>query len=120
MFKDAFGRELQRGDYVVYGKSFGRCAGLGVGRVIRVRESTQETWVCEPTPDDAWAGRIDNVPTGHHVLDVMTLQGWRPIAEPDRCTKTTLMYEERVVRMLADEIPTPQRKMLDLVWEVYE
>lgn len=107
MFKDAFGRRLQQGDYVTYGKSFGRCAGLGVGRVLAVREGMTEGFKDRDTYE--WG----KIPSGKFVLDVMTLQGWHPIKEPDRCTKTTLQFEERVLRINSEDLPSEQWAILN-------
>jgi hypothetical protein len=109
MFHDAFRRELKPGDYLTYGKSFGRCAGLGVGRVLTVRERPQ----LESYP---WYNRDQS---GEFVLDVMTLQGWRPIEKPEHCTKTTLQFEERVLRLNPEDIPQEQRVVLDKAYNAY-
>jgi hypothetical protein len=113
MFKDAFGREIDTGDYVIYGKSFGRCAGLGVGRVLAIRETMEEKLISR----EPW--EYGMVPSGRFVLDVMTLQGWHPIKEPNRCTKTTLQFEERVLIVSPSEVPEVQRGILDKAFNLW-
>jgi hypothetical protein len=112
MFHDAFRRELKQGDYLTYGKSFGRCAGLGIARVLTIRETMEEKFNRE-----TWT--YDTLPSGQFVLDVMTLQGWRPIEKPERCSKTTLQFEERVLRLNPEDIPQEQRAVLDTAYNTY-
>lgn len=107
MFKDAFGRPLKQGDYITYGKSFGRSAGLGIGRVLAVRETVGEKLVSR----DPWEYGV--VPLGKYVLDVITLQGWNPITAPDHSAQVRLLYEDRVLRINAQDIPDKIRPILN-------
>jgi hypothetical protein len=40
MWKDKFGRDVNIGDFIIYGRALGRCAGISIGKVIGYKTST--------------------------------------------------------------------------------
>lgn len=42
--RDKIGQEIQPGSYIAYGHALGRCAGLRIGRVLKVEAWEEEPW----------------------------------------------------------------------------
>ncbi len=43
MIKDKLGQEILKGDFIVYGHNLGRCAGLRIGKVLKIDEKGRIT-----------------------------------------------------------------------------
>jgi hypothetical protein len=48
MLRDLMGQEMKVNDRVVYGASLGRCAAVGVGLVVQLKENTNDEIFHEP------------------------------------------------------------------------
>lgn len=99
--KDKSGKDIKPGDLIVYGKSFGRSAGLQFGKVLFLYDAKDE-WGRAP---------------GSKVKKVRFIgvdDGWSE--EPPRLQKpSALNYSSHIVVLERDQISKKALKLLDTV-----
>jgi hypothetical protein len=98
-FKDKSGKFVKAGDFIVYGRALGRCAGLAYGIVLKVTESK---------PD--WNGKTQPK------LKIIGLDpSWEENTRPQKAS--TLAFSDRVLVINANQLPSKQRQLLDNAWK---
>jgi len=95
--RDKAGREIEVGDFIVYGHNLGRCAALRYGRVLAINEK-----------EDRYNRRATLHYTVIGVRDAF--RGLR--VAPVLCERTgTLQFGDRILVIEPSQMPTP-------VWEL--
>lgn len=97
MIFDKIGQEIKPGSYIVYGHALGRCAGLRIGKVIKIDEFKENRW-----------GRIGCRISVRGVND-----DWKH--DPIKLTQKlgTLLFPNRIVVLAPELVPQDYRDLLD-------
>jgi len=95
-FTDKLGHEVYVGDDIIYGHNLGRCAGLRIGRVLKIRMERDGihndliSWkITVQGVDDDW---------DHN--------------EPSLCRKGTLQFPKRIMRVDTNTLPDNIQELL--------
>lgn len=100
--KDKVGRTVKVGDIIVYGHNLGRCAGLRIGKVLKITQ--------KPVPD-----RYEDR-TPHTSFTVMSVNDdWNGKAPRLMCKKGTLQFSNRIIVLEPQQVPDTYRELLDSV-----
>lgn len=98
-YTDKSGRELQVGDYIIYGSLLGRCAGLKYGKIMELTEAKVDTWKTEHE------GRLK-------IKIVSVNDNWSHL-EPELCKPGYLEFSERILKITKSQIPVVVLYLLD-------
>lgn len=98
--KDKIGQPLTVGDYVVYGHALGRCAGLRIGKILKIYEAV-ENYSNKKSIHFTVMGVDDDHPTL-----------W-PAALCER--RGTLMFHDRIMKLSAETVPQEIKNLLEPV-----
>lgn len=103
MITDKLGQPINVGDFIAYGHALGRCAGLRIGKVLKVQ--------CLPRPEFRnWGPEAEWKITVWGVAD-----DWQS-DPPTLCkTKGILGFPNRIVVLQREQVPAAYRDLLDPV-----
>lgn len=103
-FIDKSGREVKVGDFVVYGHSLGRCAGLRFGKVLKIEILTRPSWHADQSDNEEWRIRVKGID-----------DDWdKDIASSTAAREGTLQYPSRILAV-NDIIPEDYKDLLKTV-----
>ncbi len=103
--KDKVGNEIKVGCFIVYGHALGRCAGLRIGKVLRINMREPPKFVANQDPDPSFT-----------VMSVNDMVGF-PIGLMHK--KGTLYFPSRIIVLEPNQVPEAYKALLDPV-EVLE
>jgi hypothetical protein len=103
MILDKLGQEITPGCIIAYGHALGRCAGIRIGKVIKVEQREEEHW---HNKEKYFIYRV----TVHGVDDDWSHN------EPELTAKRgTLQFPERMIVLDPNKVPEKLKKLLDTV-----
>ena len=99
---DKIGQVIQPGAYLAYGHALGRCAGIRIGKVINLEETTRKTWG-------------DRMETIYRITVIGVSDDWG-FEKPSLCSrKGTLQHPNRTVVIAPELVPAAYKSLLDSV-----
>jgi hypothetical protein len=98
VFKDKSGKVLKAGDYIIYGHAIGRCAGLKYGKVVGIKPGNPNSYSQSST-----------------TLRVQGLEDNQWNDEISLSRKSTLQFQERVLKIERSQLPEESARLLDTV-----
>jgi len=94
-FTDKLGQEVGVGDCIIYGHALGRCAGLRIGKVLKIIKKTIDNDYLSP-----WRITVQGVD-----------DDWDH-NEPSLCRKGTLQFPKRIMRVDTNTLPDNIQELL--------
>jgi len=110
MFIDKTGRQVMPGDYIIYGRALGRCAGLQYGRVVAILPSARDPYGGVYTKI-----RVRGVDAHDNWLGYSRYASSYKAGEVELLKPGTLCYPSRVLKVEPHQIPDKIRVLLDQV-----
>ena len=100
-FIDKIGQKIVVGSYIVYGQALGRCAALGLGKVLKLSMKDGGSSY-SPKERISVQGVNDSYTNGRNEVIPPSLSG-----------KGTLMFPDRIIVLDPATVPADVKKLLD-------
>jgi hypothetical protein len=99
---DKIGQEIVVGSWIAYGHALGRCAGLRIGKVLKLKEEDNKDYF----------GKINEYCPKIYRITVQGIDDDWKHNEPHLCNKGTLQFPERIIVLADWLVPSSYKNLI--------